>query len=209
MSSNPKATLDGYTLWRLSFKLERPGSKSVEAIARVRFVEDQGYEPPQGRIFVDDDYYGIIRVDEKGFASRWTLSEDKNDRKDGLWVWGLFEEPKYPFLYFSLGIFKSIILPSGAEEPIFGGDGVPGDRLDMRFSHARDDAKGTVLSDGEMTYTIKELVKADILGLGGDVNVGEPLVAGTISIRPVLSQDTEDEQLAQSISQSLNGGQTA
>lgn len=209
MLSNAKATLDGSTLWRLSLKLEKPGSKSVEAIARVRFVEDRGYEPPQGRIFVEDDYYGIIRVDEKGYTSRWTLSEDKNDRKDGLWVWGLFEEPKYPFLYFSLGIFKSILLPSGAEEPIFGGEGVPGDRLDVRFSHVRDDIKGAVLSDGEMTYTVKELVKADILGLGGDVNVGEPTVAGSISIRPVLSQDTEDEQLTQSISKNMNGGQTS
>ena len=41
-------------------------------------------------------------------SGKWTLSEDKNDRKDGLWIWGLFEEPKYPFLYFNLGLFLFI-----------------------------------------------------------------------------------------------------
>jgi hypothetical protein len=24
-------------------------------------------------------------------SNRWTLSEDPNDRKDGLWIWGLFK----------------------------------------------------------------------------------------------------------------------
>ena len=27
----------------------------------------------------------------KDALNRWTLSEDPNDRKDGLWIWGLFE----------------------------------------------------------------------------------------------------------------------
>jgi hypothetical protein len=53
---------------------------------------------------VQDDYYGLIRCDEKGYSGTWTLSEDKNDRKDGLWIWGLFEEPKYPYLYTYFGI---------------------------------------------------------------------------------------------------------
>ena len=162
-----------------------------------------GYEPPQGRIFVEDDFFGILRVDAKGFASRWTLSEDKNDRKDGLWIWGLFDEPKHPFLYFSLGVFKSIVLPSGLEDPIFGGDGVPGDRLDIRFSHERDETTGSaVLSEGTMTYKVSELVKADPLGLGGKVEVGDDIPAGRISIRPVFDQD-EDSKLIELISQGM------
>ena len=116
---------------------------------------------------MEDDFYGMIKVDDKGYASRWMLSEDKNDRKDGLWIWGLFEEPKYPYLYFSLFVFKSIILASGLEEPIFGGDGVPGDRLNFRFSHFRNDpAKGAELTAGEMSYDIAETVQADPFGPG-------------------------------------------
>lgn len=30
--------------------------------------------------------------------ARWTLSEAEDERGAGLWVWGLFEEPLYPFL---------------------------------------------------------------------------------------------------------------
>jgi len=202
-STLPVATLDGNTLWRLAIRLEKPGSKSIEAVVRLRFVEDRGYEPPQGRIFVEDDFYGMIKVDDKGYASRWMLSEDKNDRKDGLWIWGLFEEPKYPYLYFSLFVFKSIILASGLEEPIFGGDGVPGDRLNFRFSHFRNDpAKGAELTAGEMTYDIAETVQADPFGLGGTVNVGEPVPAGQVlGMRPVFKDDREDEPLFQSIAE--------
>lgn len=108
MNSSPspkRALLDSSTLWRISITLNKSGFKSIDCIARVRFVEDRNYEPPQGRIFVEDDFNGLIKVDEKGYAGSWTLSEDKDDRKDGLWIWGLFQEPKYPFLYFSLGKF--------------------------------------------------------------------------------------------------------
>ena len=101
--SSKRALLDSSTLWRISLSLTKSGCKSIDAIARVRFIEDRNYEPPQGRIFVEDDFNGLIKVDEKGYAGSWTLSEDKDDRKDGLWIWGLFQEPKYPFLYFSLG----------------------------------------------------------------------------------------------------------
>ena len=63
-----------------------------------------------GRIFIEDDYNGLVRVDEEGYAGVWTLSEDKDDRKDGLWIWGLFEEPKYPYIYFYLDIYPTVIV---------------------------------------------------------------------------------------------------
>lgn len=107
---NSSPLLNDKTLWRIRMRLEKVGFKSIEAIARIRFIPDRGYEPPQGRIFVEDDFYGIIRVDDKGYSGSWTLSEDKNDRKDGLWIWGLFEEPKYPYLYFSFGEIYSFML---------------------------------------------------------------------------------------------------
>lgn len=230
-----RALLDSSTLWRISITLTKSGSKSIEAIARVRFIEDRNYEPPQGRLFVEDDFNGLIKVDEKGYAGSWTLSEDKDDRKDGLWIWGLFQEPKYPFLYFSLGklqnkkphgclpqrcaltfvpctctllpgIFKSILLPSGQEEPIFGGEGVPNDRLNIRMDHVRDEVKGAVLSGGLMEYQITEMVKADPFGVGGTINVGDKFIAGTIDIRPVLGSvnDKEDEELMAKILQSIS-----
>jgi len=73
-------------------------------VLRLRFIQNYGYEPPQGRIFIEADTSQFIAVTQDSYSGTWTLSEDKNDRKDGLWIWGLFEEPKYPYLYFYLGI---------------------------------------------------------------------------------------------------------
>lgn len=41
----------------------------------------------------DNPYFG----QQKGKA-RWTLSEEEDKRGAGLWVWGLFKDPLYPFL---------------------------------------------------------------------------------------------------------------
>lgn len=57
----------------------------------------------------------------------------------------------------------------------------------MRFSHTRDSKVGSVLSNGELTYKLTELVKADPLGIGGTVNVGDAVKAGTIDISPVAN----------------------
>lgn len=106
MKKASKPTLDENTYWQLSLTFRDPINQQVDvtrARLGIRFINDRNYEPPQGRIFVEDDYNGLVKVDEAGYNGIWTLSEDKNDRKDGLWVWGLFEEPKYPYLYFYLG----------------------------------------------------------------------------------------------------------
>jgi len=154
-------------------------------VANVRFVEDRGYEPPQGRLFVEDDFNGLIRVDDKGYSTfSWTLSEDKDDRKDGLWVYGLWKEPKYPFLYFSIGIFESVVLPNGEEELIWG-KGVPGSKLSIRFNHEITKEMGTTLSNPMMMYKESEFMKADPLGVGGVVDIGDDVCAGNIQIRPV------------------------
>jgi hypothetical protein len=104
------------------------------------------------------------------------------------------------------GIFKSILLPSGQEEPIFDGEGVPNDRLNIRMDHVRDEAKGAILSGGLMEYQITEMVKADPFGVGGTINVGDKIIAGTIDIRPVLGSvnDKEDEALMAKILQSIS-----
>lgn len=105
LHSSNKADLSSADLWRLTVRFKSFNNTRIqEATARVRFIPSKNYEPPQGRVFIEDDFNGLFKADDNGYSGRWTLSEDKNDRKDGLWVWGLFEEPKYPFLYFNLGI---------------------------------------------------------------------------------------------------------
>jgi len=81
-----KPMLDGNSLWRLRLIFQKQGFREQEALFRIRFMPTRGYEPPQGRIFVQDDYNGVVRADERGLAGAWTLSEDKDDRKDGLWI---------------------------------------------------------------------------------------------------------------------------
>lgn len=79
-----------------------------------------------------------------------------------------------------------MILPSGESEPIFGGAGVPGGRLFIRWTHAPDGQRGAVLSEGQLTYKVSELIRADPLGVGGTVDVGEMVDAGSVTIQPVF-----------------------
>ena len=50
-------------------------------------------------------------------SNTWLLSEDPDDRKDGLWIWGLFEEPLYPFILLKLS-FKAIPMPGADVDEI-------------------------------------------------------------------------------------------
>ena len=43
-------------------------------------AEDSGYEPPQGRLYIESDPSGFVSCDERGFGGRYTLSEDKENR---------------------------------------------------------------------------------------------------------------------------------
>jgi hypothetical protein len=181
------ATLSIKSLWKLNLKLMQNGFKDVDVELKIRFIPDRNYEPPQGRVYIESDLQGIVKVTEKGYSGVWSLSEDKNDRKDGLWVWGLFEEPKYPYLYFYLDVFDSIILPSGEEEPLFGTKGIPNDRLSFRFSHLIEKDRGTTLTKGEMTYKVTEMMKADPLGIGGQVDIGDQVNAGVVNIVCLLN----------------------
>lgn len=109
----------------------------------------------------------------------WTLSEDKDDRKDGLWILGLFEEPKYPYLYFSINIFDTIMLPSGDEVKLFDGKNVP-EKLDIRFDHKIVNNCVT-LTNGMLTYQAKEEINV----LGVRVNIGDSYSFGSINISPI------------------------
>ena len=71
-------------------------------VVQAKFIEEEGYEPPQGRLqqffaeeettsdeTVSDDGAGEISLSSNSQmiiqSGRWTLSEDPNDRKDSLW----------------------------------------------------------------------------------------------------------------------------
>jgi hypothetical protein len=79
-------------------------------------------------------------------------------------------------------VYDTIVLPSGQEDPIYGGEGVPNGRLKFRFNHVRDDKRGSLLSDGQMTYKVTELQKADPFGVGGMIDVGDEMPAGVVDI---------------------------
>ena len=45
-----------------------------------------------------------------------------------------------------------------------------------------------MISAGQVTYKIVELIKADPFGVGGTVDVGEFVEAGTVELNPVLPE---------------------
>lgn len=194
--ASKKASLSSNVPWDLSVVIKKEGYSDIQADFRIRFVTEPGYEPPQGRIFVERDPLALIDTDEKGFAlgpaPAWTLSEDKNDRQWGLWIWGLFDEPLFPYLYFSLPVLDDCLTEVDEEgerrkelRPVFGGTGIPGNRLDFRFNHVRQDG-AVSLSEGQLTFKEVEMRKVDPLGIGGVVNVGDVKDAGEAQLRPVL-----------------------
>ena len=87
-------------------------------------------------------------------------------------MWGLFEEPKYPYLYFVLNVYDTIFV--GDEEKSIYEDtgGVPGGKLFVRFDHIRE-KNNVILKNGIVEYQQTELVKVDPFGLGGKINGGK------------------------------------
>ena len=187
-----KATLDNDTTWKMKFLLQAPTEKGKKVdqifIIDVQFVEDVGYEPPQGSVsqvsgFIESQDSGEEGSGEmsrlKVIKSRWQLSEDPDDRKDGLWVWGLFKEPLYPFMLLQLEL-DSIPLP-GSE-----GDSIKPLKLFAQINHARDDEKGVILSGGDLKVREIETVKADPFG-AATVDIYEEISVGKLSIQQVSS----------------------
>ena len=106
----------------------------------------------------------LVDGDETRRAGTWQLSEDPEDKRDGLWVWGLFEEPLYPFLLVSLDS-EEIGLPEGG-------------RLALQLGHKSRPTEGeALLSSGTVAVRRKENVAADRMGLSRaaldvDTNIG-------------------------------------
>ena len=98
------ATLTDATTWTMRMSLDNlPTEKGKKTggiyVVQAKFIEEEGYEPPQGLLqqcFPEDAASEEDEADteeEKSSAisqmtvstGRWTLSEDPDDRKDGLW----------------------------------------------------------------------------------------------------------------------------
>ena len=60
--------------------------------------------------------------------------------------------------------------------------------MNFRFSHVRQPNVGSVISDGQVTYKLVELIKADPFGVGGSVDVGDFIDAGIVELKPVLPE---------------------
>ena len=147
-----KTTLTDATTWEFRFSLKglpTQNGKRVDEIfsTRVHFIEEEGYEPPQGFVKqllsqqndADDDSTGPNEVRLAITKSRWQLSEDPNERKDGLWVWGLFKEPLYPFMLLQL---ETDNIPLAGEDE----DSILPLKLFAQLTHQRDEEAGVILS---------------------------------------------------------------
>jgi len=105
-------------------------------------------------------------------SGRWTLSEDPNDRKDSLWIWGLFKEPLYPFLLLNFEIDR-ISLPGGED------DSIKPFQLYAQVNHKRGE-NGEVMLDlvSDINIREKESFKADPFGAANvlidiDTSIGQ------------------------------------
>jgi hypothetical protein len=174
-------SLTSESTWRLQFEFfsgKDPAATEPDrtVVAKVRFALDEGYEPPQGIVEIvedDDNLFAGVLTNAAGtqMNNRWTLEEDPNERKAGLWIWGLFSEPLYPYLLFSLDVNRV--------EVAEGGYHVPAGTLFAEMKHARGSKQGSVLSDGTLSFKVTKTYQADLVGLS-KVAVGEPNKCGRI-----------------------------
>ncbi|KAK3264931.1 hypothetical protein CYMTET_17773 [Cymbomonas tetramitiformis] len=178
-SDEVPATLTEETVWRLVLSLSEPAKTddeadisgpSINVVMKLKFLEDQGYEPPQGTVEVVEDELGLIS--EEGF-NFWKLAEEEGEDpldKGGLWIWGLFSEPLYPLMNIQLDV---------NEVPISDGTTFPAGKLFMKVPHARGSKTGVALSGG--TLSVRQIVayQADLIGLS-KANIAEVRPCGTV-----------------------------
>lgn len=198
-----KATLTDETTWNLRFILRGVQTKSGKKVdetfqVRAHFVEEEGYEPPQGSVdqipggAVGSVAAGGRRDDDRLVITkgRWKLSEDPNDRKDGLWVWGLFAEPLYPFMLLQLETAAVPLPPSGDDGEDSSADEIVPLQLYAQINHVRDrDTGNVVLEAGDVKVRQAETIKADPFG-AATVDVYDEISVGTLSIQPVFLAST-------------------
>lgn len=192
-----KATLTDETTWRLRLLLNdvttTKGRKLDGQLFVVEgnFIEEEGYEPPQG-LFTPTITQSTSTSDEgdeeeadasqgtslEVTSSRWKLSEDPDDPKDGLWIWGLFKEPLYPFMLMQMET-KELALPSSNDDEA---DSIPPLKLYAQINHIRNKEEGTVkLQTANLNVRILEQVQLP----GATVDLFEEEAVGQVSFQPL------------------------
>lgn len=190
------ATLTTATTWRLRLLLndvKTTNGRKLEGqlfVVEGKFIEEEGYEPPQG-LFQETrqpaapppeegdgaDARGATSLEVS--SSRWKLSEDPDDPKDGLWIWGLFKEPQYPFMLLQMET-KELVLPSSTDGE--NSDSLPPLKLYAQLNHFRDKAEGTVeLQSANLNVRVMEKIQLP----GASVDVFEEEAVGQISFQPL------------------------
>jgi hypothetical protein len=104
-------------------------------------------EPPQGQLkqVTSNQQSNVTYL--KIRSGRWQLSEDPEDRKDGLWIWGLFEEPLYPFLLLQIETEEYVIPGSDSSGSGKDADVIEPLTLYAQVNHRRDKKTGQVELD--------------------------------------------------------------
>ena len=182
--SMAKTTLTDETSWRLHLLLNgltTTQGKKLDGqlfVIEGKFVEEEGYEPPQG------SFKPAKLAEDEGMSfelsnSYWKLSEDPNDPKDGLWVWGLFKEPLYPFMLLQIET-KELKLPS-SESDDNSKDSIPPLKLFAQISHIRDKDSGVELKTANLNVRVLERVQLP----GASVDLYEEEKVGQISFQPL------------------------
>ena len=194
-ANTKKTTLTTDTTWRLRLLLNdittTKGKKLDNTLFVVEgnFIEQEGYEPPQG-LFKPTAKEVSLSEDGKDSASntmalevtnsRWKLSEDPNDPKDGLWIWGLFKEPQYPFMLLQMETSELKLPSSDSDES----DSVPALKLYAQINHIRDrdeNGSGVELQSANLNVRILEQVQLP----GATVDLYEEEAVGQISFQPL------------------------
>jgi hypothetical protein len=206
-------TLSSDTTWMIRMTLRNIKTQQGQTISNQmyvingQFIPEENYEPPQGT-FVQQPSTTSTETAIASAASsnsndssnmqiassRWILSEDPNDRKDGLWIWGLFQQPLYPYLLLSLETKPIEIRNSGDSL-----DYIPALQLYVQLNHncnrdtgavsflktksSSDGSKNTGSNNYELMIRQKEIIAADPLSLS-KVEIYEEVSIGTISIQP-------------------------
>ena len=183
-SETKKTTLTDETKWRLRLLLNDVTTTQGRKlngqlfVLEGNFIEEEGYEPPQGtfeqlrRFDSDDSVEGGKALEIS--KSRWKLSEDPDDPKDGLWIWGLFKEPLYPFMLLQVET-KELELSNDSENK----DSIPPLKLYAQISHIRNDDVGVELKTSNLNVRVLERVQLP----GASVDLYEEEAVGQVSFQ--------------------------
>lgn len=161
----------------LRTKADRVLPSSSFVIDGVVFDEAENYEPPQGSLTVTSASERGLQLE----SSRYKLSEDPNERKDSLWIWGLFKDPLYPFLLLEMTT-KPFLFGGGDDAEV-----LPSLKLYIQMGHKMErnkekrGARSSILSPAMVTMRRTVNVKADLVGLAR-ADIYEEKVVGKITI---------------------------